>query len=82
MSYGIELARFVTDMAERLEANSHKATWKGMPYFWLIQRVKDELSELEQAIEKGDPWQIIREAADVANFCMMISDCAREETTE
>lgn len=75
--FGIQLARFVTDMGERLEANRHKSTWRERSFLQLLRRVKDETGELERAIRTGDPKAIIHEAADVANFCMMLADEAR-----
>src|SRR3990167_7979775 len=75
--FGIELARFVADMGERLGANHHQLTWHALDFSRLLRRVKDETGELERAIKRGEPKAIIHEAADVANFCMMIADEAR-----
>lgn len=45
---------------------------------WLEERLAGEIQELHLAILRGEPSEIIDEATDVANFCMMIADNARE----
>jgi hypothetical protein len=40
----------------------------------LLARAREELDELEDAIERDDRKEIVREAADGANFLMMIAD--------
>ncbi len=86
------LTRFTNVMAEKLEINSYKKDWRNTAKRkqshqvilceWL-SRLNDEVSELRYAILKlGDGStndMIIREAADVANFAMMIADLAFEE---
>jgi NTP pyrophosphatase (non-canonical NTP hydrolase) len=63
-------------MEERLSANDHKPGWIGELPSTLLRRLREEADELEIAFNarghtKGD---ILREAADVANFAMMIAD--------
>jgi NTP pyrophosphatase (non-canonical NTP hydrolase) len=75
------LAWFANEMEKKLGVNDHKSGWEGMTYPQLIRRLRQELGELERAIAKGKPG-VIGEAADVANFAMMIADNfydAREE---
>lgn len=81
-AWGRPLAIFLSDMAERLEANDHKTGWDHMSLTQLLQRLRQETGELERAIAKTDAvhvdnGSIIKEAADVANFAMMIADNAR-----
>lgn len=40
----------------------------------LHRRLQDEMSELTVALERGIASEIFREAADVANFAMMLAD--------
>ena len=44
------------------------------PAKFLLNRLVGEVLELTIALEKGSPEQIKFEAADVANFAMMIAD--------
>jgi NTP pyrophosphatase (non-canonical NTP hydrolase) len=74
-----EVAWFAEIMEQKLSENDHKAHWSGFGYGWLLHRLRQETGELERAINLGkcDAEQIAREAADVANFSMMIADNAR-----
>lgn len=81
---------FAQAMEERLKANDHKGGWKGCQDWWLMQRVHQELNEmsavliklrgldgdqLKTELLKGQTLRDLRhEAADVANFVMMIVD--------
>ena len=61
-------------MEERLQANDHKGGWAvaQCSLTYLIRHLRDEVDELESALfDEGDP---VQEAADVANFAMMIAD--------
>jgi NTP pyrophosphatase (non-canonical NTP hydrolase) len=69
------LAGFAQIMEEKLRANSHKMGWRNCTMAYLIRRIGQESAELRRAIKNGRPHaEVAREAADVANFCMMIAD--------
>lgn len=69
------LSHFIGIMGRKLALNSHKPGWKGQTPYALILRLKKQLFELEMAIAQGQPGHAIQaEAADVANFAMMVSD--------
>ncbi len=69
------LAQFIFWMGRQLANNKHKSGWGGMSPAQLIRRLKQELGELERAIEQKEPYErIASEAADVANFAMMVQD--------
>lgn len=69
-----EVEWFAVMMEKQLAANDHKPGWHRDSLESLLERAKEELSELDDAITSGeDPEVIIREAADVANFAMMIA---------
>lgn len=70
---------FLGEMQLKLQENSHKEGWINLHYPYLLRRIGGELAELRRAIKKGDEEEIIREAADVANFAMMIADIARHK---
>jgi len=68
------LADFTTHMRHKLLCVRHRPHWKESSIAFLLARAKEELVELEEAIASGDRKAVVREAADVANFIMMISD--------
>lgn len=63
--------RIVLDV---LKDNDHKSGYRECNYLYLLNSLKDEVSEIEDAlINQEDPADIVRECADVANFAMMIA---------
>ena len=67
------LQLFAENMEIKLRENDHKVGWRHMTYRDLQRRLKEELEELWKALFCGE-GDVISEAADVANFCMMIAD--------
>ncbi len=70
---------FAHAMEARLAANDHKGGWQGEDVFWLLGRIRSERMELVDAVGmliagKTTPEAVLREAADVANFAMMVAD--------
>lgn len=63
---------------EKLAANDHKGSWRMFSLAHLFTLLRGEVRELEEEVfaAKKDPVKIRREAADVANFAMMIADNA------
>ena len=76
-----EVQWFAEQMELRLRANDHKDGWEDEEALWLWSRIREEWQELHDALfltPKSHP-AVIREAADVANFAMMIADGHRFE---
>ncbi len=76
-----EVAAFAQAMEAQLRANDHKPGWKDDHSRDLIGRMDDEYTELAQAVRfrlgrspLTSPATILNEAADVANFAMMVAD--------
>ena len=75
-------------MESQLKANNHKEGWENCDAMWLIRRIADERAELKRAVEAYTQIfhlssyetkrrilaNILEEAADVANFAMMVAD--------
>jgi NTP pyrophosphatase (non-canonical NTP hydrolase) len=66
-------------MEKKLSENRHKGDsegWRSMPRHVLLKYLAQEITELQEALmsKQFDPEAVSREAADVANFAMMISD--------
>lgn len=70
------LAEFAACMEHKLRLNNHKPNWRTCSVDYLRERLDQELAELDEALEAGDPHLIYDECADVANFAMMIADTA------
>lgn len=74
---------FAEQMENKLKENDKKGGWDDCNIYWLIQRIREETNELLSAVNLNRDLgatkeNIIREAADVANFAMMIADIARK----
>jgi len=71
-----EVGAFAALMEAELRKHDDRPGWKKEDVQWLFGRLKDESVELITAIAKHEPEAIAKEAADVANFAMMIADVA------
>ncbi len=70
---------FADAMEARLAANDHKGGWGDCDVLWLLGRIREERIELCDAVNMlmsglATPEAVLREAADVANFAMMVAD--------
>ncbi|MHB0874553.1 MAG: hypothetical protein ACYC5O_00770 [Anaerolineae bacterium] len=70
-----EVQRFAPAMEEQLKANDHKGGWKECSTSELIEGVEAEAYELRLA-KDGPAHEVLHEAADVANYAMMLADVA------
>ncbi len=70
------LAEFAAQMEAKLRANDHKRNWRLCTLGYLRARLSQELAELDEALADGDPYLVLDEAVDVANFAMFIADVA------
>jgi hypothetical protein len=69
----------VRAMRYKLAKNRAKGSWQGMPVGKMIAMLRAEVDELEESAMRSHEYQVVlEEAADVANFAMMIADLARE----
>ena len=65
---------FAGQMETKLRENEHKGNWTTRPDGDLLVDLEGEVVELEDSIAlQTNPTEIIKEAADVANFAMMIA---------
>lgn len=70
-----EVMDFSELMEIKLRKNDHKTDWKANPNpEWFFTRLLEEVDELRQAMKYERSGDIMEEAADVANFAMMIFD--------
>jgi hypothetical protein len=78
---------FATVMEVVLRKNDHKGGWENEPFQYFIDRMRDELSEIEGAIANlrpsdGDLIDLVNECADLANFAMMLAENAHRKAME
>lgn len=70
---------FAEQMEKKLKANDHKGGWTKDMLPYLGRRFGEEVNEFVEAMASGDESATINEAADVANFAMMIADLCRPQ---
>ena len=64
------------EMFKKLEANDDKGGWEYSSFKYLFNRLHEELEELEAVVLRDKSKNAWGEAADVANFAMMIAENA------
>lgn len=75
-----ELQTFAQYMEHKLKLNDHKGGWENTSQERLFALLKKEVEELEKALQEEPNLNIMFEAADVANFAMMIAWNAMRES--
>lgn len=73
------LKLFFEAMLYKLARNTHKGRWEDMDLESSMKRLGEELNELVESIGTGNNVEILMEAADVANFAMIIADIATDK---
>ena len=63
----------------KLIENTYKGTWENDSMDLLLTRLKDEVAELEEALESGCHDDIIRECGDVSVSALIIADRYRKK---
>jgi len=79
LDFTVDVSQFTVHMLRKLEKHRDWGrSWKDATFEQLWRFLQNESHELQRAIflDANDD-QIIEEAADVANLCMMIADLAR-----
>ena len=76
-NYAHEIRRFVDAMVYKLEKNAHKGKWENLSVDEAFKLLRKEVDEL-QAEVGGNTTKTLLEAADVANFALMVASIAIE----
>lgn len=71
-----DLQRFFDAMVYKLRRNAHKGNWEDLPLDRAYKLMEGEMGELVNAVAEGNTSEIVFEAADVANFALMIANIA------
>lgn len=74
-----EILQFAESMEYKLRKNDHKGGWIENQYSleWLLDKLNEEVQELNEAIKNETVEDAVLETADVANFSLMIHDILR-----
>lgn len=76
--YEDDIRRFVDAMRYKLKRNAHKGRWEDIDLQDALNLLYKEVEELRVAILHGNMIEILLEAADIANFAMIVSAIAIE----
>lgn len=75
---------FAEEMEKQLKANDHKGGWETSTNYWLMEGLKKNLAALRTCVNQEpkvliQQEEIMRRAANIANFAMMIADNAQKQ---
>lgn len=73
-----DLQRFFDAMIYKLRRNKNKGRWEDLSLSDSFARMEDEFKELNEALLGGSTTEILFEAADVANFALIIANIGLE----
>lgn len=76
--YAPEIRRFVEAMVYKLGVHSKKGKWENYSIADAIEKLEGEVAELKEATTRGNMVEELLEAADVANYALIISAKAME----
>lgn len=71
--YVNDIRRFVNAMVYKLGINAHKGRWETLNLQGEYDKMLTEVEELRLAMEGRNTVDILLEAADVANFALIIA---------
>jgi NTP pyrophosphatase (non-canonical NTP hydrolase) len=65
-------------MVYKLGRNSHKGRWENLNLEDILEKLEAERDELVESVARGNMVEILLEAADVANFALIIASMVVE----
>lgn len=71
--YENDIRRFMDAMKYKLDLHKGKGRWEDMTVSQAMDHLMAETQELKEAIQGGNLVEVMLEAADVANFAMILS---------
>lgn len=77
--YREDIRRFVDAMLYKMKRNVHKGRWEGYTLLQSLKLLEGEVNELREAYYGGNSVEMQLEAADVANFAMILSSIVVEK---
>lgn len=76
--YREDIRRFVDAMIYKLKVHSKKGRWEGLTTEKVLTMLRGEVEELREAIVDGNMVEILTEAADVANYALIVASITIE----
>lgn len=76
--YKHDLRRFIDAMVYKLKVHSKKGRWEDADVVTMLAKMTGEFRELDEAVGNGNLVEIQLEAADVANYALIIASIATE----
>lgn len=80
--YADDIRRFVHAMVYKLKVHHKKGRWEKLTIADVLPLLEGEVAELKEAVDGGNLIEILTEAADVANFAMIVAAIATERGNE
>mgnify|MGYP003631689183 CR=1 FL=1 len=77
--YAADIELFVIEMLGKLHKHRAKGHWEDIDIHSALGLMHGEVDELEDAIIEKDYEEIHKEAADVANYALILSSVLRRE---
>lgn len=75
-----KITMFFDAMIYKLRVNAHKGAWENINLYDAINFLHGEISELMEAIDEGgNTTELVLEAADIANFALIIANIAHRD---
>jgi hypothetical protein len=71
--YANDIRRFVDAMLYKLAVNVHKGRWEDVSVQTQYENLLVEVEELRYAMSEGNTVAVMLEAADVANYALIIA---------
>lgn len=71
--YANDIRRFINAMLYKLDINSNKGRWQDIDSQASLEKLFEEACELRDALQTDNTVSILLEAADVANFALIIA---------
>lgn len=75
-TYEHDIRRMVDAMVYKLRKNAHKGKWEHGRIKEYEVKLREEVTELANAIDEGNMVDIVLEAADVANMALILCSMA------
>lgn len=76
--YEDDIRRFVHAMVYKLKVHHRKGRWEDIGIDKAVSRLAEEVMELDEAVKDGNLIEILTEAADCANFALIVASIATE----
>ena len=78
-----EVRAFAAMMEYKLKKNDHKPNFQNTEIDFLMKRLREEVDELDVAIKSESYFEVMLEAADVANFaCIIVWNILRNQVMD